>query len=324
MFRTLCITIIYTLVLLAVMPVRPAHAWQPRLEADALLDGRGTAPVIGRNRPYVVGPGDTLIELARRAGVGYGTLVGANPTVDPWLPPPGEVIILPFAAILPHGAGPGITINLAELRLYLIWEEEGRRLVRIYPIGIGREGRHTPEGTFKVVSRAQNPSWTPPPSIRQEHPELPQVVPSGPDNPLGEFWIGISADGIGIHGTHKPYGIGRHVSSGCIRLYPEDIRDLYHRVRAGTPVRILYQPVKLGVAGDRVYLEVHPDRRGTTIDPLPELDAQALTLGLNLHFDPLVLNPVLREARGIPLPIAAAVPFEKAGPARTAPSRKTD
>ncbi|BCR05568.1 L,D-transpeptidase [Desulfuromonas versatilis] len=302
--------IIFTLLLL------PGNglAWHPRLEADSIIDGRGPAPIVGENLPYVVGQGETLIELARRAGVGYGAMVRANPGVDPWLPPPGKEIILPYAAILPLGSGPGITINLAEMRLYLVWDEAGSRRVRIYPIGIGREGRNTPEGLYKVISRAENPSWTPPPSIRKERPELPPVVPPGPDNPLGDFWIGLSAEGIGIHGTHKPLGIGRRVSSGCIRLYPEDIRDLFGRVKVGTPVRIIYQTVKLGVHDKGIFLEAHPDELGKSAGPLEEIAGQAQALGYDLRVDQQLLIDLVRQARGLPQMIAQIVGGQKTQP----------
>lgn len=230
-------------------------AWYPRLSQEMIL-GAETA-IIGRNRAYIVAPGETLMELAWRAGVGFDNLLRANPGVDPWNPPPGEPLILPQAALPLRDLQPGVTINLAELRLYLLWDEAGTRMIRIYPVGIGRAGWETPLGEFQVSVLIDNPAWTPPESLRQEKPWLPAMVLPGPDNPLGSHWIGLTAAGTGIHGSNQPLGVGRRVSHGCIRLYPRDIVDLVGRVQPGTTVRIVDQPVKWMVHNGSLYLEVH-------------------------------------------------------------------
>lgn len=282
----------------------PALAWYPRLEAEALVDPATPAALVGSNRSYVLGADETLIELAYRAGLGYEGLAAANPGVDPWLPEAGRSVLLPYAAILPAGTGLGITINLAEYRLYLVWERSGRRLVRIYPIGIGAEGVETREGVFAVTVVVPDPSWTVPASIRAERPELPGTVPPGADNPLGKYWIGLSLEGVGIHGTNKPYGLGRRVSHGCIRLYPEDIADLAGRVGRGTPVRIVYQPIKLGLRGRQLLAEVHPDFLGRIDNRLEEVRRLKTALNWGGLLDAQALQQVLSEARGVPLPVS--------------------
>ncbi|MGE4544893.1 MAG: L,D-transpeptidase [Pedobacter sp.] len=165
--------------------------------------------------------------------------------------------MLPYAFLLPADIQPGITINLAELRLYYVWQEQSRLRVRVYPVGIGRSGWDTPEGSFEVIEKIVHPAWHPPASIRLENPKLPASIPPGPENPLGEYWIGLSAPGYGIHGTSKPYGVGRRISHGCLRLYPWDIRDLFARVKVGDAVRILWQPVKIGMHNGKLLMEVH-------------------------------------------------------------------
>ena len=282
----------------------PALAWYPRSEAEALVDPQTPAPVIGSNRIYVLGADETLIELAYRAGLGYEGLAAANPGIDPWLPEAGRAVLLPYEAILPAGTGLGITINLAEYRLYLVWEQQGRRLVRIYPIGIGVEGAETREGHFTVTGVTPDPTWTVPASIRAERPELPASVPPGPENPLGKYWIGLSLEGVGIHGTNRPYGQGRRVSHGCIRLYPEDIEDLAARVGKGTAVRIVYQPIKLGLRGRYLLAEVHPDFLGRIDNRLEEVRRLRNGLSWGGLFDAQALQQVLAEARGIPLPVS--------------------
>ncbi|WP_305045729.1 L,D-transpeptidase family protein [Geoalkalibacter sp.] len=280
-----------------------AFAWQPRSREESLITGQGPAPVVGSARTYVIGVGEDLIELAWRAGVGYESLVQANPDIDPWLPPAGAQLVLPHIAIVPQ-TRPGIVINLAEKRLYYLWREGADTLVRFYPIGIGREGRETPLGNFRVVNRAKDPTWTPPPSVRAEKPYLPATVPPGPNNPLGEYWLGLNDKRIGLHGTNRPFGVGREVSSGCIRLYPEHIRDLFYRVQVGTPVEIIYQPIKVGLRGGHLYLEVHPDERGVVADPQAEVLRQKAALGNGMRVDFDAVRLALEKKSGMPVRIS--------------------
>ncbi len=204
---------------------------------------------------------------------------------------------------MPKESGLGITINLPELRLYHIWKDNGRYRVRVYPIGIGRDGWNTPEGLFEVRNMIEEPTWQVPLAIRQENLELPEYVGPGHDNPLGLFWIGLSVGRIGLHGTNKPFGVGRRVSHGCIRLYNEDIRDLFARVSIETPVRVIYQPVKIAPKGERLFIEVHPDDLGRldlTLDALQQWpDLTAWQGYISTH----AIEKALREARGLPVPI---------------------
>jgi L,D-transpeptidase ErfK/SrfK len=281
----------------------PARAWQPRLLEESFLNGANPVPVIGKNLPYLIGKEDTLIELARRSGTGFLLLVRANPAVDPWLPPAGVEILLPYSFILPESAKEGITVNLAEQRLYHIWTENGRQRIRVYAVGIGRDDWETPPGKYTVNSRVPKPSWRPPPEIRAENPSLPAVVPAGPQNPLGDHWLGLSG-GYGIHGTSKPYGVGRKVSHGCLRLYPEDIKDLFQRVKVGTPVWIIDQPIKVGLKDGRLYLEAHPPAFPTNVDPVEEVLRQAVKLPWEGRLDMSAVNKVLQEKNGIPTPVS--------------------
>ncbi len=132
-----------------------------------------------------------------------------------------------------------------------------------YPVSIGRMDWRTPLGAAKIAEKVKDPVWRPPESIKKEHAQdgdfLPDVVPAGPLNPLGQFAMRLSVPGYLIHGTgiDKAYGIGMRVTHGCIRMYPEDIAKLYPMVSVGTPVRLVNQPVKLGWVGDDLYMEVH-------------------------------------------------------------------
>ena len=86
-----------------------------------------------------------------------------------------------------------------------------------------------------IVEKKIKPSWHPPKSIRKEHEEagdpLPKIVKPGPDNPLGSYAMRLGRRDYLIHGTNKPYGIGMRISHGCIRLYPEDIEELFSTLR---------------------------------------------------------------------------------------------
>ena len=278
--------------MLLLWSVPPCQAWYPRLKQEMIVTAETT--IVGHNRDYIVDPDETLMELARRAGLGFENLLRANPGIDPWNPQPGERLILPSAALLPSEMKTGITINLAELRLYLSWYDDGVSKVRIYPVGIGREGWDTPLGVFHVKIIVSNPNWSPPASLREENPELPGTVPPGPDNPLGRYWIGLTAQGVGIHGSNQPFGVGRRVSHGCIRLYPQDIADLVKHVGQGTRVRIIDQPVKHVVRNGILYLEVHR--------PVDNPGISGFPLG---NWNQNTLVQALQEARGLPVMIPA-------------------
>ena len=293
--------------LLAAMLAFPlsVQSWYPRLAEDSYIAPLDAPQIVGKNRPYYLGPDEDLIRLAWRGGLGYKALLHANPGVDPWLPKPGTEITLPYSMILPAGLTPGITINLAELRLYFIWEENRQLRVRAYPISVGAEGLDTPEGLFSVKNRVQNPSWTAPASVREERPDGPLTIPPGPDNPLGDYWIGLSIPGYGIHGTNKPLGVGRRVSHGCIRLYPDDVKDLFPRVKVGTPVRIIYQPIKMAITDGVLLAEIHDDYLGRVEDPLNETLRLRHSLDWNGPIDWQTLEKALEETRGIPVPISS-------------------
>lgn len=198
---------------------------------------------------------DTLLDLAREHDLGYLEIVAANPGVDPWLPGDETTVVLPTVHLPPAVPARGIVINLAEQRLYYF---DGREHPVSYPIGVGRPGWRTPLGTTEVVRKLENPVWYPPSSARREDPSLPAVVRAGPDNPLGTHALYIGWPRYLIHGTNEPYGVGRRVSRGCIRLYPEDIVRLYERVELGTPVRVINQPIKTDWRRGELFLEVHP------------------------------------------------------------------
>lgn len=220
--------------------------------------------VIGRLRAHVTRARSILLDVARAHDLGIIEISAANPGIDPWIPGPERLIILPTAYVLPDAPREGIVINLAELRLYFF----GPGGIETHAIGIGRDGFHTPKGRTKIVRKAKNPTWYPTESKRKLDPTVPRVVPPGPANPLGTRALYLGWPAYLIHGTNQPYGVGRRVSLGCIRMYPEQIEALYEKVEVGTPVRVVEQWVKCGFRDGELWLEAHPD-----YDQVDELEA---------------------------------------------------
>ena len=304
--------------------VRITGCSKPVLLAAALLAGAcGTmsheGDMLGAMGSYETRHEDTLIALARDFDVGYTEIVAANPEVDPWLPGAGTRIAIPRAHLLPSAPREGIVINLAEQRLYF-YPEDGPP--RSFPIGIGRGGLETPLGETRIVRRAENPVWYPTAAARAEDPTLPGVVKAGPDNPLGTHALYFDWPQYLIHGTNEPYGIGRRVSRGCIRLYPEDIVTLYELVPDETPVRVVDEPVKIGWSGGELHLEVHPTRAQADqiesdgrFDPVPAVGIGALVLTMAGdkadRVDWLAVERALMERSGVPVPITVGT-FEMA------------
>lgn len=219
---------------------------------------------------------DTLLDIARRHGLGYEDIVRANPDVDTWLPGEGTEVLLPTRYVLPPGPRRGIILNLAEYRLYYFPEPENsdRGVVMTYPISIGRMDWETPLGKTTIIQKVTNPAWYPPASIRAEHAAdgnpLPRIVPAGPNNPLGKHAMRLGLPGYLIHGTNRPAGVGMRVTHGCVRMFPEDIAFLFERVAINMPVRIINEPVKLGWDGDMLVMEAH---RVLDVTAPPEPDA---------------------------------------------------
>jgi L,D-transpeptidase ErfK/SrfK len=211
---------------------------------------------------YTVQKGDTIYNIAQKFDLGVDEILLANPEIinsKSKFIYSGKTIILPTTHLIPDVNREGIVINLAELRIYFF--VDGKESVS-FPISIGKD-EATPLGKTKIVSKRENPSWTPPASIREEDPSLPKIVPPGPNNPLGDYALNLDAShdykwhGIMIHGTNAPRSIGSRVSHGCIRLYPRDIERLFNEVEIETPVEFVNQPIKVEEISGKIYIEVH-------------------------------------------------------------------
>ncbi len=261
--------------------------------------------LIGRSFEYEVLPGDYLIRIAARFGES-ATLIARDNGIPLNRPiRPGQRLTLNNRHLVPGGLQEGLLINLPQRHLFFF---RSGRLVAAYPVGLGRPDWPTPAGAFRVTELRRHPAWHVPPSIqeemRREGEAVRTLVPPGPDNPLGEYWIGISLDGVGIHGTIAPPSVYHFQSHGCIRLHPADVEALYAQMVPGMPGQIIYEPVLLaGFPDGRIYLEVNPDvyhRRGDAWQTLLEL---AKAQGLTERIDWKVARVVVAGKEGIARPI---------------------
>ena len=190
------------------------------------------APVAGqvvlrRGRPFFTHahPGRALRPFATRMLIQDAILTGTR-----------TVIVAPLRKLQAASARsePVIVIHRGSNRLYLYG---GTRLVRVFPVATGQAAWPTPLGHFQIVVKQKNPWWFPP--TQDSWAAGAQPVPPGPNNPLGTRWMGLSAPGVGIHGTDEPWSIGHSESHGCIRMQVPSAEWLYNRVRVGTPVFIV-------------------------------------------------------------------------------------
>ena len=131
-----------------------------------------------------------------------------------------------------------IVVKTAERRLYLVLGDG--QAIR-YTVAVGRPGKQW-KGAVQIRSKLVQPGWSPPPVVRADNPTLPDVIPGGsPGNPLGPRVLTLSEGPLSggqyaIHGTNRPESIGTFASYGCIRMYNEDVVDLFARVDVGTHV----------------------------------------------------------------------------------------
>jgi len=252
------------------------------------------AALFGSVEHIVTAYEDTLIDLGRRYSLGYEEIRRVNPDVDPWLPGEGTAVLLPGQRILRPGPREGIVVNLPEHRLYYFPKAKKGQpaLVYTYPVSIGKMDWKTPLGRTRITQKEKNPNWYPPASVRKEHAArgepLPRVVPPGPDNPLGAYKMRLAIGGGSylIHGTNNPAAVGMAITHGCIRMFPEDVEELFGMVAVGTPVYLVNEPVKVAIVDGEVYLEAHPP-----------VDAEGQTAAIDIEQFAAMLDAALGDSR---------------------------
>lgn len=254
--------------------------------------------IIGSLEYHVVGSEETLLDIARDYKLGYNEVIDLYPDMDPWLPPVGKRLLLPTAHVLPDSVGKGIVINVPEMRLYYFKKKGKDSTVVTYPIGIGDTDFQTPPGNYTVGNKRVNPTWYIPPSLLAKYKV--KSIPPGPDNPLGKYWISLAGTMYGIHGSDIPWSIGRKVTHGCIRMYPEDIEVFFAAIPTGTRVQIVYEPVKIAQVGDKVFLEVHNDIYGKFPDLAAHAQQKAMEKGVWELVNQQRFMAVVQSRKGIP------------------------
>ena len=287
--------------------------------------------VIGQVKVMYATRDDTLLDIARRYSLGYDEMVHANPGVDRWAPGEGTPIVLPTRYILPDTPREGIVLNIAEMRVYYYPKANAgeEQVVHTYPVSIGRMDWKTPMGLTKVVAKEVDPAWRPPASIKAEHAAegdiLPDVVPGGPDNPLGRYAMRLGVPGYLIHSTNKPFGIGMRVTHGCVRMYPEDIERLFGMVSVGTSVRLIDQPVKVGRLNGQLMVESHAplEEDNLPIKVTLEQAQQAVIAKTGPDMpgvDHATLELAVEQVSGIPVPISMPASYPVAQPTSPLPA----
>ncbi len=286
-----------------------------RTVADAFVLPPADIDLVGQVKSTQASRDETLLDIARLYDLGQNEILLANPDVDRWLPEEGARVVLPSRYILPKAKRRGLVLNVPEMRLYFFPEPApgARNLVITHPVSIGRMDWKTPLGLTRVVSKQKDPAWRPPQSLKDEAAadgeSLPDLVPPGPDNPLGRYAMRLGLPGYLIHSTNKPFGVGMRVTHGCVRMYPEDIEPLFHKVPVNTRVEIVNQPIKLGWLADTLFIEVHPplEEEWTTEEDWLRRALQIIyteTAQLPVILDGQAVRKAVMERSGIPVPIS--------------------
>jgi L,D-transpeptidase ErfK/SrfK len=256
----------------------------------------------GSVNSYTTRQGDSLVSIAARYGLEPAALAADNRIRAATPLRSGQVLRVDSRHIAPDGLNEGIHINVAQRMLFVAHDS---RILGAYPVAVGRQDWPSPLGTFEIGTKEIDPTWEVPVSIQREmkregRPVLTVVAP-GPDNPLGDRWLGLQAISVGIHGTNVPSSIFRWTTHGCIRLHPDDARELFDMVEVGSPVHIVYEPVLLAVdAEGKIWLEVNRDPYRRVAD-LAQLTRELLeNAGLAPRVDDAAVRKCIQERRGRP------------------------
>jgi L,D-transpeptidase ErfK/SrfK len=251
---------------------------------------------------YVVRKGDTLRTIAARFGVDTGILARENGLQTDHKVAQGQPLRIDHRHIVPTALeSVELVVNIPE-RMLFYRRADGATVG--YPVAVGRRDWPTPIGPFTVSVLERHPTWEVPASILEESRRggriQAPIVPPGPDNPLGDFWIGLSLAGIGIHSTNVPSSIFGAVSHGCIRMHPADIEQLFGHIRVGTPGLLIYEPVLMTMSGDAAYLEVHRDvYRRAVAEPRAVARQLASEIGVSALIDWTLADAVIAAREGI-------------------------
>ena len=289
-----------------------------------ILSYDGHSRIVGSLEYAIIDPNcNDLHDLARQYNVGYDALLLANPALseDTELHA-GMVVMIPNQVILPTKIKPNtIHINLAEKRLFF-YESSSQKLY-IFPVGIGRLDHPSPMGNMYITLKRYKPQWNVPSGVLAEahangFTDHPKIMPAGPNNPLGDYAIHLSAHTYLIHATHNPDLIGTRNTSGCINLYPEHLAILYAKVSVNTKVEIINKPIKEAHIGNTLFLEAHPQAPETTAEAeqienlhkTPGLERVQATFAQKMQRTPSAkeidkMDQILQNPHGYPIAVSS-------------------
>lgn len=161
--------------------------------------------------------------------------------------------ILPASSLRTLNEGYELVLNVATRKLILY---SHANLVKEYPVGVGKSLTPTPLGEFKIVRRISNPAWVNP--YRQS-----KVIAAGESNPIGGYWLGFAMNKknqeYGFHATADLNSVGQASTHGCIRLYAEDMKELFNLVGVGIPVHVIYNPLEIKEFENKLFVRAYPD-----------------------------------------------------------------
>jgi L,D-transpeptidase ErfK/SrfK len=302
--RMVCRFLLVVLIVGLAQPVMAAGPYNIRFPSSPQGVDPQAVTVVGHIEHYRIKKGDDLLELARHYGLGYSEIGVMYRHWDPFLPPVGAVMTIPTMWIVPNSRGSQIIVNTGEMRLYYYIKKNTQ--VYTFPIGMGVLDFRTPQGKFRVINKKVNPTWHIPKALQAKYGMA--EMPPGPDNPMGAYKLTLSWGDYGIHGTAMPLGVGRMVSHGCTRMYPEHIKKLFPMVPVGATVEYIYEPAKIGFRQGRIYLSVHED----VYFKIPSMILHVLNMleqrGLADQVDMRRVMQVVEEHYGNPVDVTRGAP----------------
>ena len=257
--------------------------------------------VVGLHEAYVVQKSDTLRSLSSRHGIPVAVLARDNRLAPAAHLKVGQTLRIDDRHIVPAELDDGILINVPQLMVFFF---KNGTFKAAYPAALGKPTWQTPHGPFEVVELRRHPVWRVPRSIQREMAMQGKVVKTvvrpGPNNPLGDYFIALSLPNLGVHATNAPLTIYGFRTHGCIRLHPDDARELFDQVEPGQAGEMIYEPALLARLDDgRVFLEVHADIYGLAFRDTEFIRSLADSNGLSdlINWDAVL--DVVRAAEGI-------------------------
>ena len=286
------------LVVLLLLVEATAQSWAPAEQSR----------LVGEDMSVSVSGGQSLYDLARARGYALEHLAEANGMPVSLAAVQRDKVLVPSRRILPMDApANGIVVNLPERGFYVFREDEQPGF---FPIAIGEPGRfQTPTGNYSIVEKVVDPQW-----IAPEWAGLGEdnVIPAGPDNPLGDRWIGLTSSGLGMHSTNNPSSIGSATSHGCMRMYPEIARAVFERVKVGWPVRIEYETSRVTLEKDGIYAVCFPDPY-SAVDRETQLKEKFQELDLDGFYSLIDADGLLKKKSGVCMRVVDLEPRARVG-----------